>query len=28
LFRYDVQIKKGKIDPVLALELFINDITR
>jgi len=26
LFKYDLQIKKGKISAILALELFINDI--
>ncbi len=28
LFQYDVQTKKGKIDSLLALELFINEFTR
>ncbi len=26
LFKYDLSIKKGKINPILSLELFINDI--
>lgn len=26
LFKYDLKIKKGKINAMLSLELFINDI--
>ncbi|HRZ29766.1 MAG TPA: hypothetical protein P5052_03355 [Candidatus Paceibacterota bacterium] len=26
LFQYDLKIKKGKMDTILALELFISDI--